>query len=68
MTEEPALKRHEEPNSGRAGNRRELIKRLALLAATGYLAPTAVMISKPWACDRPKKPFPHGMCPSGPFC
>ena len=33
-------------------SRRKLVKRLALIAATGYLAPKAVMISKPWACHR----------------
>ena len=50
------------------GSRRRLIKRIALIAATGYLAPKAVMISEPWACDRVGKPAPHGNCQSGPFC
>ena len=49
-------------------SRRTLVKRLALLAATGYLAPKAVMISKPWACNNANKPFPHGGTASGPFC
>ncbi len=49
-------------------SRRKLIKRLALIAATGYLAPKAVMISEPWACNVPNMPSPHGQCMSGPFC
>ena len=49
-------------------SRRKLFKRLALVAAAGYLAPKAVMISEPWACDRASKPAPHGQCASGPFC
>ena len=49
-------------------SRRKLIKRLALVAAAGYLAPKAVMISEPWACDRAQKPNPHGQNLSGPFC
>ena len=49
-------------------SRRKLIKRLALVAATGYLAPKAVMISEPWACDKASMPAPHGQSVSGPFC
>ena len=49
-------------------SRRKLIKRLALVAATGYLAPKAVMISEPWACDKASMPAPHGKNVSGPFC
>ncbi len=49
-------------------SRRRLIKRLALVAAAGYLAPKAVMISEPWACDKANKPNIHGGCVSGPFC
>ena len=48
-------------------SRRRLIKRLALVAATGYLAPKAVMISEPWACHRDGHP-PNPGNPSGPFC
>ena len=49
-------------------SRRKLIKRLALVAATGYLAPKAVMISEPWACDKANMTSPHGPNTSGPFC
>ena len=49
-------------------SRRTLVKRLALLAATGYLAPKAVMISRPWACNNKSQPNPHGGSISGPFC
>ena len=49
-------------------SRRRLPKRLALIAATGYLAPKAIMISEPWACDRANMPAPHGQSQSGPFC
>ena len=49
-------------------SRRKLVKRLALVAAAGYLAPKAVMISEPWACDKANMPAPHGGCTSGPFC
>lgn len=49
-------------------SRRRLVKRLALVAAAGYLAPKAVMISEPWACDKANMPAPHGGCTSGPFC
>ncbi len=49
-------------------SRRKLIKRLALVAAAGYLAPKALMISEPWACDKASMPAPHGQCTSGPFC
>ena len=60
---------HDNPAARVSGeSRRQLIKRLALLAAAGYAAPKAIMISEPWACDRPDKPFPHGQCTSGPFC
>ncbi len=48
--------------------RRRLIKRLALLAAAGYTAPKAIMISESWACDRANMPAPHGGSISGPFC
>ncbi len=48
--------------------RRRLIKRLALLAAGGYTAPKAIMISEAWACDRANMPAPHGGNVSGPFC
>ena len=49
-------------------SRRRLFKRLALIAATGYLAPKAIMISEPWACNKANMPAPHGMSSSGPFC
>ena len=49
-------------------SRRKLIKRLALVAATGYLAPKAVMISEPWACDKANMPAKHGQSVSGLFC
>lgn len=49
-------------------SRRKVIKRLALVAATVYLAPKAVMISEPWACDKASMPSPHGKSSSGPFC
>ncbi|MCH8189396.1 MAG: hypothetical protein IIB66_12020 [Proteobacteria bacterium] len=57
------------PNDAKRNlSRRKLIKRLALVAATGYLAPKAVMISEPWACDKANMPAPHGQSVSGPFC
>ena len=57
------------PNDAKRNlSRRKLIKRLALVAATGYLAPKAVMISEPWACDKVNMPAPHGQSVSGPFC
>ena len=57
------------PNDAKRNlSRRKLIKRLALVAATGYLAPKAVMISEPWACDRASMPAPHGQSVSGLFC
>ena len=57
------------PNDAKRNlSRRKLIKRLALVAATGYLAPKAVMISEPWACDKASMPAPHGQSVSGPFC
>ena len=57
------------PNDAKRNlSRRKLIKRLALVAATGYLAPKAVMISEPWACDKANMPSPHGQSTSGPFC
>ncbi len=60
---------HDNPAARVSGeSRRKLIKRLALLAAAGYAAPTAVLISEPWACDKPNQPGPHGMVVSGPFC
>lgn len=37
--------------------RRKMVKRLALLAADGYTAPKAIMISQPWTCHRG---LPHG--------
>ena len=49
-------------------SRRKVIKLLTLVAATGYLAPKAVMISEPWACDKANMPAPHGKSTSGPFC
>ena len=48
-------------------SRRNLFKRLALVAAVGYLAPKAVMISEPWACHKAGHPPNQGQ-PSGPFC
>ncbi len=48
-------------------SRRKLFKRLALVAAVGYLAPKAVMISEPWACHKAGHPASGGQ-PSGPFC
>ena len=45
--------------------RRKLFKGIALVAATGYLAPKAILISEAWACH-PQKPIPHGkqsVCP-----
>ncbi len=49
-------------------SRRKLIKRLAFLAAAGYTAPKAIMISESWACDKANMPAPHGKNVSGPFC
>ncbi len=43
--------------------RRKMIKRLALVAAAGYTAPKAIMISEAWACN---KGVPHG--PNAPPC
>ncbi len=48
--------------------RRRLIKRLTLLAAAGYTAPKAIMISESWACDNPSMTSPHGQNVSGGFC
>ncbi len=60
---------HDNPAARVSGeSRRKLIKRLALLAAAGYAAPKAIMISEAWACDRPSMPSPHGQSQSGPFC
>ncbi len=33
-------------------SRRKLFKSLALVAATGYLAPKAILISEAWACHK----------------
>ena len=66
MTAMPEIDGRSEETAG--SSRRKLIKRLALLAATGYLAPKAVMISKPWACNNSSQPGPHGANVSGPFC
>ena len=58
----------DQTNETAGESRRNLIKRLALLAATGYLAPKAVMISEPWACDKPNMTSPHGPNVVGPYC
>lgn len=50
-------------------HRRKLFKRLVLLAAAGYIAPKAIMISEAWAChkvDGGGTGVPHGnvsVCP-----
>ena len=53
MTEElSTVKRRESPNAEQPDSRRQLIKRIVLLSATGYLAPKAILISEAWACHK----------------
>ena len=49
--------------------RRKLFKRLVLLAAAGYIAPKAIVISEAWAChkvDGGGSPIPHGQASTCP--
>lgn len=69
MTEElSTVKRRESPNAEQPDSRRQLIKRIVLLSATGYLAPKAILISEAWAChqggSQDSKPPPgQSVCP-----
>ena len=62
------LDTEDQVNETAGKSRRKVIKLLTLVAATGYLAPKAVMISEPWACDKANMTSPHGPNTSGPFC
>ena len=62
------LKIEDQVNKTAGKSRRNVIKLLTLVAATGYLTPKAVMISEPWACDKANMPSTHGQNLSGPFC
>ena len=68
MTEElSTVKRRESPNAEQPDSRRQLIKRIVLLSATGYLAPKAILISEAWACHQvcqhSKPPPGQSVCP-----